>query len=76
MQERKPKYLSGVKRIVSEMIKRDMTRGKHYETEIFICNSCEGRGYYCRTKGVPQECHHCEGSGRVRIKFTIERTTL
>lgn len=73
MQERKPKYLAGVNRVVSEMIKRDMTRGTHYESEIFICKVCEGRGWYCRTKGVKETCSHCNGSGRIKILFTIER---
>jgi len=75
MQERKPKYLAGVKRVVSEMIKRDLS--KHYETEIFICQVCDGRGWYClRKKSEKETCPHCKGEGRIKINFTIERDGL
>ena len=77
MQERKPKYLAGVKRTVSEMIKRDMSRGVAFETEIFICGVCEGRGWSCREKrGEKETCPHCKGEGRIKINFTIERCGL
>ncbi|AUR86314.1 heat shock protein DnaJ [Vibrio phage 1.084.O._10N.261.49.F5] len=76
MQERKPKYLSGINRLVSEMIKRDLTRGTAHESEIFICGKCQGNGKYCRVKGVIEECDHCNGEGRIKLSFTIDRVDL
>ncbi|AUR89278.1 heat shock protein DnaJ [Vibrio phage 1.121.O._10N.286.46.C4] len=76
MRDRKPKYLTGVDRLVSEMIKRDLTSSTAYDSEIFICGLCQGIGEYCKIKGIPEECGHCKGSGRVKLSFTINRVEL
>ena len=76
MQERKPKYLAGVKRIVSDMLKRDLSENKHYTNEIFICDVCNGHGkYYRGSKSTSETCTHCEGTGRIVIHFSIEKGT-
>ncbi len=53
-------------------------------SQIFICTCCAGTGSITGrhettglpTKGTLATCPNCSGSGRVKIKYTIEREEM
>ena len=74
MNNRKPTYLKEFEQSVHSYLTREVSRGKSYMDEYFICGKCEGFGelYYNKT-GDPTKCDLCDSTGKIRLQFTIEK---
>lgn len=50
---------------------------KRTSTQIFLCDHCYGNGYF---KGKHEStgtiCSNCEGTGRVKLEFSVSRVPL
>ena len=41
--------------------------------EITLCGCCNGRGYYQSKDGEKEGCEHCDSTGRLKLRVTVER---
>lgn len=41
--------------------------------EIVLCGCCDGRGYYTFKDGDKYGCEHCDSTGRLQLRVTVER---